>query len=72
MTNLERDQLQPTAPEVSVEVTLTIACYWFFTLHTQIVPFCMLLINIMGSYTYCCINNSSLIPMNEATIQFNK
>ena len=44
MTNLERDQLQPTAPGVSVEVALTLACFM------QIVPFCALSINIVGSY----------------------
>ena len=33
MTNLERDQLLPTAPEVGFEVAMTLACSWNIVLH---------------------------------------
>ena len=48
MTNLERDQLLPTAPEVGFEVAIALACSWIFVLHI-IVSVCTLSIDIVAT-----------------------
>ena len=48
MTNLERDQLLPTAPEVGFEVAMALACSWIFALHI-FVSVCTLSIDIVAT-----------------------
>ena len=52
MTSLEWDQLLPTTPEVSFELSMTLACSWLIVLylHVYIVAFCTLSIDIVSSY----------------------
>ena len=56
MMSLEHNQLLPTAPEVSFEVSITRTCF----LLTSLCSFCTLSIVNVGSYIYCCI----LIPVS--------
>ena len=51
MTNLERDQLLPTAPEVGFEVAMTLACSWNIALRI----YCFYLHAIDRYRGYCCI-----------------
>ena len=57
MANLEREQLLLTIPEVSFEVTMTLACSSFFAL-TYIISFHALSIDIVAT----AANSSSLVP----------
>ena len=52
MTSLEWDQLLPATPEVSFELSMTLACSWLIVLylHVYIVAFCTLSIDIVSSY----------------------
>ena len=56
MTNLERDQLLPTAPEVGFEVAMTLACSWNIALHI----YCFYLHAIDRYRGYCSI----IIPVS--------
>ena len=48
MTNLEHDQLLPTAPEVGFEVAMALACSWIFALHI-FVSVCTLSFDIVAT-----------------------
>ena len=56
MTNLERDQLLSTVPEVGFEIAITLVCSWNIALHI----YCFYLHAIERYRDYCCI----IIPIS--------
>ena len=55
MASLEWDQVLPTAPEVSFEITITLACSWLIVLY-------LYLYAINRYRGYCCIIVPVLFP----------